>query len=273
MFFENGHLVVDGPSIATIVQIGPLAIRWYALAYIGGVVGGWYLLAQMLRRRNAPLTYHQSADLIFWVMIGVVLGGRVGYILFYGLDSYLANPVTLLQVWDGGMAYHGGALGTLIAVLAYAARHQLNGWRIFDYVVCVQPIGQLLGRIANFINGELWGAPTSAPWGVIFLSTDPTGQPRHPSQLYEALLEGALLLVVLQWLFWRTDMYQRPWALTGAYMATFGIARFLVEFVREPDAQLVGLTGPLHMGQWLSLPMIPVGLYLVSRGWRRSKTA
>jgi phosphatidylglycerol:prolipoprotein diacylglycerol transferase len=248
------------------LRIGPFAVRWYALAYIGGLFGGWWLLARMLRRSCAPLSRVQLEAFVVWAMFGVILGGRLGYVLAYDLNDYLRRPLEIFAVWHGGMSFHGGALGLLAATILFCRIKGLSWLRVFDYVVVVQPIGQGLGRLANFFNGELWGAPTTLPWGVIFRAGDP---PRHPSQLYEFALEGVALLAGLSWLFWRTRARLRPGLLMGAYALGFGILRMAVEFIREPDEQLAGRTGPLHMGQWLSLPMIALGVFLIVRALKR----
>ena len=264
--FINGHLAVLNDAPPVLFSIGPFAVRWYALAYIGGLFGGWWTLARMLRRSCAPLSKVQLEEFVAWAMLGVVLGGRLGYVLAYDLGSYLRQPLEILAVWHGGMSFHGGALGLLAATILFCRSKGLSWLRVFDYVVVVQPVGQGLGRLANFFNGELWGAPTTAPWGVIFRLGDP---PRHPSQLYEFALEGVALFAGLSWLFWRTEARRRPGLLMGAYALGFGLFRMAVEFIREPDAQLAGRTGPLHMGQWLSLPMIALGLFLIVRALKR----
>jgi phosphatidylglycerol:prolipoprotein diacylglycerol transferase len=262
----NGHLAVLNTAPPVLVQVGPFAIRWYALAYMGGLLGGWWLLTRMLRRSCAPLSRVQVEELVVWAAAGVILGGRLGYVLVYDLWDYLRHPLEIVAVWHGGMSFHGGGLGLLAATILFCRTKGLNWLRVFDYVVVVQPIGQGLGRLANFFNGELWGAPTTLPWGVIFRAGDP---PRHPSQLYEFVLEGVVLLVGLSWLFWRTEARRRPGLLMGAYSLGFGVFRMAVELVREPDQQLVGQTGPLHMGQWLSLPMIALGVFLIVRALKR----
>ena len=228
------------PIDPVLVHIGPLAIRWYALSYVAGLFLGWWYILK-LNKRSEVMTREQVDDLFVWVALGVLLGGRIGYILFYGGAAYLKHPLEMLEVWKGGMSFHGGLLGDLLA--------------------CTAPIGLFLGRIANFVNGELWGRPTLAPWGVIFPNA-PGDFPRHPSQIYEALMEGVLLFSLLAYLFFLTGTRRRPGQLAGVFLVGYGLARFLVEFVREPDAGMImGLT----RGQVLSLPMIAVGLYLIHR--------
>jgi phosphatidylglycerol:prolipoprotein diacylglycerol transferase len=242
-----------------LVEIGPLAIRWYALSYVAGLfIGWWYILK--LNKRGDVLTREQIDDLFVWVALGVILGGRIGYILFYGLDRYLAEPMEMIKVWKGGMSFHGGLVGVGLALILFSRLRKVPLWRLSDLMACTAPIGLFLGRIANFINGELWGRPTLQPWGMVF----PTGGnvPRHPSQLYEAFLEGILLFSILAVLYFFTRAKDRPGLLTGVFLLGYGLSRAAVELVREPDAGLImGLT----RGQALSLPMIAVGLFLIQR--------
>jgi len=251
------------------LQLGPLALRWYSLAYIVGILAAWWLLMRMVQRPGSPMTASQVDDLITWATLGVILGGRLGYVLFYNPGQYLDDPLAALKLWEGGMSFHGGLAGVILAMLLYARSQGLSGLRILDYVAVVSPIGLFLGRLANFINGELWGRPTNGTWGIIFPDAGP--EPRHPSQLYEAVLEGLLLLVVLKLLFWFTDARLKPGLLGGIFMLGYGLSRFMIEFFREPDAHLGVLPFGLTMGQTLSLPLIAVGLFLlVSVGRRES---
>ena len=250
-------------------QIGPVAIRWYSLAYLAGIILGWWYLLKLIDRPGAPMARRHADDMVFYATLGIILGGRLGYVLFYKPASYLANPIDILRLWDGGMSFHGGVIGTSLGIFYLARKHQLNWLRIHDYVACTVPLGLLFGRLANFVNGELWGRPTDVPWGVIF----PTGGDvaRHPSQIYEAGLEGLLLFIILWFLFWRTDARYYPGRLVGTFLLGYGLSRFLVEFYREPDSHLVAFaqeTG-LHMGQWLSLPMILGGIWLIATSKRR----
>jgi phosphatidylglycerol:prolipoprotein diacylglycerol transferase len=277
------------PEIFTIPVFGmELALRWYALAYIVGIVIGWRLVVATVRRPAlwpggvAPMTPADVEDLLTWVILGVILGGRLGYVLFYQPGYYLSNPTQILQVWQGGMAFHGGLLGVVLAVIVFSRARGINRVSVADVLCMVTPVGLLLGRIANFINAELWGRPTDLPWGVIFPGGAAQDCPdvvaglcaRHPSQLYEAALEGLVLGAVLLWLGWRRGALRLPGTLTGVFFAGYGSARFLVEFVRQPDAQFVSPGNPLGlawhvagygltMGQVLSLPMIAFGLGLV----------
>jgi phosphatidylglycerol:prolipoprotein diacylglycerol transferase len=244
------------------LDLGFFQLRWYSLAYLIGILGGWWYCLKMLDRPGAPMARRHADDMVFYGTLGVILGGRLGYVLFYRPEFYLANPLEILQLWDGGMSFHGGAAGTSIAMFYLAWKNQLNVLRVHDYVSCVVPIGLFLGRLANFVNGELWGRPSDAPWAVVF----PTGGPvaRHPSQLYEAGLEGLLLFAILAFLFWRTDARYRPGLLTGVFVLGYGLSRFLVEFYRQPDPGLENLSWGLTMGQTLTVPMILAGLYLIA---------
>ena len=250
-------------TIPAIGGVGPFALRWYSLAYIGGILLGWYYLTQLLKRPDAPMTRPQADDFITWATLGIIIGGRLGYVVFYNLQQYIANPLEILRLWDGGMSFHGGVIGMTIAIVWFSRRNKLNWLRVCDYIACVVPIGQMLGRLANFVNGELWGRPTGTSWGVIF-PDDVLHVARHPSQLYEAFAEGLVLLLILAWQFYRTDARLKPGLLVGVFTGGFGIFRFIIEYFREPDIQ-VGYLTPLHltMGQILCFPMILLGLALI----------
>jgi phosphatidylglycerol:prolipoprotein diacylglycerol transferase len=253
------------------LDLGFFELRWYSLAYLAGIfVGYWYLL-KLIKQPGAPMARRHADDLVFYSALGIILGGRIGYVLFYNLGYYLQHPLDILKLWDGGMSFHGGMIGTVLGIIYLARKEKLNWLRIHDYVACCVPFGLLFGRLANFVNHELWGAPAQSdiPWAVRFPEIVQgvlvTGPPRHPSQLYEAILEGLVLFAILAWMFWKTKARYEPGKLVGTFVFFYGIFRFLVEFVREPDAQLVGFaqaTG-LHMGQWLSLPMIVLGVWLM----------
>ena len=249
-----------------------LPLRFYSLAYIVGIFTGYWLVKKMLTQPGAPMAERHVDDLLFWAMLGVILGGRLGYVLFYNLEQYLADPVGIVRLWDGGMSFHGGVIGVTLAIWWIARRNQLSFLRICDYVACVVPIGMLLGRLANFVNGELWGRVTDVRWAMTFPCDlpAPAGEcvssmlARHPSQLYQAGLEGLFMLLLMSWLFWRTKARYNPGMLVGIFAAGMGLARFVNEFFREPDAQLLQFaqdTG-LSMGQWLTIPMILLGLWL-----------
>jgi phosphatidylglycerol:prolipoprotein diacylglycerol transferase len=259
------------------LDLGFFELRWYSLAYLAGIfIGYWYLL-KLLKEPGAPMARRHADDLVFYAALGIILGGRLGYVLFYNLGYYLQNPVDILKLWDGGMSFHGGVVGTTLGILYLARKEKLPWLRVHDYVACCVPFGLLFGRLANFVNHELWGAESNVAWAVRFPEIAANGEqilgpPRHPTQLYEAGLEGLVLFGILWWLFWKTDARYQPGKLVGAFILFYGIFRFLVEFVREPDAQfadtIVEASG-LHMGQWLSVPMIAGGLYLMLTATRR----
>ena len=253
-----------------IVQLGPFALRWYSMAYVAGIVIGYFYLLKLIALPGAPMARRHADDLVFYAALGIMIGGRLGYVLFYNPGFYLENPLAILKLWDGGMSFHGGVLGTTAGIIWLAWKHKLNWLRLHDYVACCVPFGLFFGRLANFINQELWGAQTSVPWAVRFEEAGPLGNvlgpPRHPSQLYEAGLEGLVLFAILAFMFWRTNARYEPGKLVGAFLFFYGIFRFGVEFIREPDQQLAAFaqaTG-LHMGQWLTIPMILGGAYLMA---------
>lgn len=238
-----------------IVQIGPLAIRWYGMMYLLGFVGSYFIMRHVARLRKLPIDGEMIADLLFYAVIGVVAGGRLGYCLFYNAPYYLRHPLEILFVWQGGMSFHGGLLGVLLTLILFSRRRRIPLLMLGDVVVAGVPLGLGLGRIGNFINGELWGRATDLPWGMVFPGAGP--HPRHPSQLYEAGLEGAVLLLVIYWLHRRRAARGIP---TFAFVFAYGLVRFLVEFVRQPDSHLGFLWGGATMGQLLSLPMLLIGL-------------
>jgi phosphatidylglycerol:prolipoprotein diacylglycerol transferase len=240
---------------------GPFSLRWYSLAYIAGIAGAWWLLTRMIRQPGAPLSQTQLDDYITWATLGVIGGGRLGYVIFYNPDQYLADPVSILRLWDGGMSFHGGCFGVIAACFLHGWWAKFSGLRLLDYVATVTPLGLGLGRLANFVNGELWGRPTGTDWGIIFPDAGP--EPRHPSQLYEAGLEGVVLLAVLSFLFWRTGARLRPGLLSGVFGIGYGLSRTIIENYREPDRQLGILESGLTMGQTLSLPLILAALLLL----------
>lgn len=251
-----------------IFSIGFFTLRWYSLAYIAGILVGWWYLLKLLAQPGAPMARRHADDLVFYATLGIILGGRIGYVLFYAPEMLL-HPVRILRLWDGGMSFHGGVIGTSIGIILFARKHKLDWLRVHDYIACVVPFGLFFGRLANFVNGELWGKPADVPWAIVFERTVPFDVPepaRHPSQLYEAGLEGIVLFAILWFAFWRTKARYQPGKLVGLFVLGYGVARFIVEFFREPDAQFRGTfveaTG-IHMGQWLCVPMIAGGLYLV----------
>jgi phosphatidylglycerol:prolipoprotein diacylglycerol transferase len=264
-------LAIPFPAIdPVLVEIGPVAIRWYALAYIVGLVGGWLMARDIAKRDSvwggvARPSPESLDDLLVYVAFGVILGGRLGYVLFYNLDFFIDNPGQVVAVWQGGMSFHGGLAGAVGGVWLFARRQKLSPLTVADICAVVAPVGIFLGRIANFIKPELWGRTTDVPWGVIFPGAGPL--PRHPSQLYEAALEGALLLIVLLMLV-RAGWLRRPGMLTGAFAVGYGIARIICEFFREPDPQLGFLFGGATMGMVLSAPLIAVGFAFIARARR-----
>ena len=257
------------------LDLGFFQLRWYSLAYLAGIfIGYWYLL-KLIKQPGAPMARRHADDLVFYAALGIIFGGRLGYVLFYNLPYYLEHPVDILKLWDGGMSFHGGVIGTSLGILYLARKEGLNWLRVHDYVACCVPFGLFFGRLANFINQELWGAPTDVPWAIRFVEVTPygpmLGSPRHPSQLYEAGLEGIILFLILWFMFWRTKARYEPGKLVGAFILFYGLFRFVIEFIREPDSQLVEFaqaTG-LHMGQWLTVPMILGGIYLMATAKKR----
>ncbi|MBI1220942.1 MAG: prolipoprotein diacylglyceryl transferase [Rhodobacteraceae bacterium] len=278
------------PEVFSVTIAGySFALRWYALAYITGLLIGWWIVIRLVRashlwpRASPPMNSKQVEDLLTWVILGVVLGGRIGYVLFYDLPYYLKRPLGIFEVWHGGMSFHGGFLGVALALVFYARSRKIPLLSAADVLAVATPPGLMLGRIANFINGELWGLPSHLPWAVAF--PGPAAQncgpnwlticTRHPSQIYEALMEGVILGALLLWLAWRRGWLKYPGRLTGTFFAGYGLARFIVEFFRQADAQFIsaadpagnvisfGTLGGLSMGQVLSLPMIAIGLGVI----------
>lgn len=275
------------------------ALRWYALAYIIGILIGWRLCSAAIGNHKLwlantpPLSKGQLDDLLVWIVVGVIIGGRLGFVFFYNPEYYLQNPIAILQVWQGGMSFHGGLIGVALAVLVYCLRNKLQFLSVSDVLALGTPAGLFLGRIANFVNNELWGRPTDLPWGVVFPGEIAQACPgveglcaRHPSQLYEAFLEGIVLGGLLLFLAWRRGWLKWPGAVTGVFIAGYATARILVEFVRQPDTQFIADGNPvghvLHfdgwgitMGQLLSSPMAILGAWLIcitAFGWQSRKS-
>jgi phosphatidylglycerol:prolipoprotein diacylglycerol transferase len=254
-----------------LVHLGPLAIRWYALAYIVGILLGWVYARAIIGSGRlwaggkAPLTLAQFDDFVLWVTLGIILGGRTGYVLFYNLPHFAAHPLEIFQLWNGGMSFHGGFTGCVVAVVLFAQRQKFSILSLGDLTCAAGPFGIFLGRIANFINGELWGRAADVPWAMVFPSGGPI--PRHPSQLYEAGLEGLLLLAVLAALI-RAGALKRPGLIVGAFAVVYALARTSAEFFREPDAQLGFLWGGLTMGMLLSIPLFLAGVAFIVYAWQ-----
>ena len=248
--------------------IGPLGVRWYSLAYIAGLVFAWWFLKREARKPGAPMAPGHIDDFFTWATIGVIAGGRLGYVLFYNFPKYVASPIDILFLWDGGMSFHGGLIGVVLSIILFCRDRNIDLMRFSDQIAVVAPVGLLFGRLANFINGELWGRATDVSWAMRFPS-DPLNLPRHPSQLYEAFGEGLLLFLILLTVTKRTRLAKTmPGLVAGLFFIGYGTARFLVEFVREPDAHL-GLMAGVSRGQVLSVPMFLFAAWLISQGVRR----
>ncbi|HEX9808574.1 MAG TPA: prolipoprotein diacylglyceryl transferase [Alphaproteobacteria bacterium] len=262
-------LAIPFPAIdPVLVEIGPFAIRWYALAYIAGLIAGWWIVSRLAERPPAPglpaaMTRAQVDDFLLWATLGVILGGRIGYVLFYQPGYFLDHPLGIFAVWQGGMSFHGGLLGVVCAIVLFCRRRGVAILALGDLISLVAPIGLFLGRLANFVNGELYGRVSDVPWAMVFPGGGP--EPRHPSQLYEAMLEGVVLLAILAALARFGGARARPGLITGAFFAGYGTFRVIGEMFREPDPQLGFLVLGTTMGQWLSLPLIAVGLWLILR--------
>ena len=251
------------------LDLGFFQIKWYSIAYITGIVVGWWYLLNLIAQPGSPMARRHADDLVFYATLGIIIGGRLGYALFYAPQLLFSSGI--FRLWDGGMSFHGGMIGTSIGIILFARHEKLEWLRIHDYLACAVPFGLFFGRVANFVNGELWGKPSNVPWAIVFPDTVMPGiidPARHPSQLYEAGLEGIALFAILWFAFWRTKARYEPGKLVGLFLLGYGLARFTVEFFREPDGQFREWAGgffanTIHMGQVLTLPMIVGGLYLV----------
>ena len=270
------------------IALGSFTLRWYSLAYLGGILLGYWHLSKMIKAPGAPMAQRHADDLFFYCTLGIILGGRLGYAMFYkpdlfvGFDGDGLVSWELLRLWDGGMSFHGGVIGVLVAIAWVCRQGDLKFMRIADYIAVNVPFGMMFGRLANFVNGELWGRETDVPWGMIFCDMQKTanacltsGTVRHPSQLYEAALEGALLIVVLLYMFWRTNARYRPGLLVGVFTVGVAGGRFIVEFFREPDAHLseFAASSGLSMGQWLTIPLILIGMFVAVRALQKPPLA
>ena len=265
--FEITTAALPFPEIDPIIfSIGFFHLRWYALAYLGGILLGWFMLKKITAKDGDPIGHPPLDSLINTGIIGIILGGRLVYVVFYNPSYFLSHPEKILAVWEGGLAFHGGFLGMVIAIILTARKHHVSMIGLGDLIALVAPIGIFFGRLANFINGELYGRITDVPWGVIFPRTN--GEPRHPSQIYEALLEGLLLFMILV-VAWRMGARQRPGMLMGIYISGYGIARITVENFRQPDQQLGFIVSGVTMGQILSLPMVLIGAWLIQAAFKK----
>lgn len=275
--FEDLHLS-KGIDFGFSVFGVPVMLRFYSLAYIAGIALGYWHLTRMVKAPGAPMAARHAEDLFFYCTLGIILGGRLGYATFYtggdtGIPSLWTHPAELVRLWDGGMSFHGGVIGVIAAIAWVSLRGHLNFLRVSDYIAVNVPFGMMFGRLANFVNGELWGRVTDVPWAIIFPQAGPL--PRHPSQLYEAALEGLLLVIVLLFTFWKTKARFRPGLLVGLFTAGIAAARFTVEFFREPDAQLADFAreSGLSMGQWLTIPLFVLGVAVMVRALIRPPLA
>ncbi len=258
------------PQIDPIIfSVGPLAIRWYALAYVIGIVFGFLFLKKLNRLKPIVLCDNALDDIILFSVLGIVFGGRIGYVFFYDLEKFFFDPKTIFFIWKGGMSFHGGLIGLIFSLFLLSKKHKFNFIRSLDLVSCVAPIGLFFGRIANFINAELYGKITDVPWAVIFPNT--SGLPRHPSQIYEALLEGILLFIIMNILVRKNNIRKKEGMLGGIFIASYGACRIFIEFFREPDIQIGYILNYFTMGQVLSLPMIIIGCYFIFRKVKISK--
>jgi phosphatidylglycerol:prolipoprotein diacylglycerol transferase len=266
-------LVIQFPEIDPIaLAIGPFAIRWYALSYVVSLLLGWWLARQLCRYewlwgRKPPLNDQGVDDFLLYMACGIVLGGRLGYVLFYNPSYYAANPLEALAIWHGGMSFHGGLLGCVLALVLLARRYKAGLYELFDLGAAVAPIGLFFGRIANFVNGELWGRPTDVSWAMIFPLAGP--EPRHPSQLYQAMLEGLVLFAIMM-ITVRLGGFKRPGLVSGLFLIAYGVFRSVGEHFRQPDAQIGFLAGGLTMGTLLSVPMVALGAAFLVRAWRKA---
>jgi phosphatidylglycerol:prolipoprotein diacylglycerol transferase len=261
-------LALSYPMIDPVaLQIGPIAIRWYALAYIAGLLIGWRIVLRHIRRNPEPPMLRADADdFLVWAIVAVIVGGRLGYVVFYNPGYYLERPLEVLFLWHGGMSFHGGLVGVIVALVVFCRQRNLDLLRVADLVTSVVPVGLFFGRIANFINAELWGRTTDVPWAMVFPGAGPA--PRHPSQLYEAFLEGIVLLIVLQWLYSNPKVRERPGVVAGVFLLAYAAIRIFIELYRQPDGQVGFLAAGTTLGQWLSVPLVVLGAALLVRARR-----
>ncbi|MEX0852055.1 MAG: prolipoprotein diacylglyceryl transferase, partial [Bauldia sp.] len=267
-------LALPFPAIdPVLIEVGPFAIRWYALAYVVGIFVGWWYAKRLTANPGlwgaggAPLKPTDIDDFVVWATLGIILGGRIGYVLFYDLARFVERPADIVAIWEGGMSFHGGFLGTILAMVLFARARRIPAWSLIDVIAPAVTFGLFFGRLANFINGELWGRVSEVPWAMVFPGAGP--EPRHPSQLYEAGLEGLALFLFLRLLTHRLHRLTHPGFVSGGFAAGYGVARTVIEFFREPDEQVGFLAGGLTMGMALSLPMIAAGVVMMVWSSRR----
>jgi len=263
--------VIPFPAIDPVaVRLGPFAVRWYALAYVAGLVCAWWLVRRVGAGRAAIMSKRDADDILIWATLGVVLGGRLGYVLFYKPGYYINHLGEVFALWRGGMSFHGGMLGVILGAILFARARKLEMLSVGDLAALAAPIGLFFGRLANFVNGELWGRPSTVSWAMIFPDPRAGGEPRHPSQLYEAALEGIVLFALLLLAMRFLHSLRRPGEIGGLFLIGYGVARITAEFFREPDAHLGFLFAGATMGQLLSLPMIAAGIWLVWNARRKA---
>jgi len=270
-----GFLAIPYPAIDPVaLRIGPLAVKWYGLAYVAGLLLGRYYVKALLQQgrlwpsEKRPFTPDKVDDLLLFMTVGVLLGGRLGYVLFYQPQFFLTHPLEIVAVWNGGMSFHGALLASIVAVVLFARRVGADPWSVMDLAAAAAPMGLFFGRLANFINAELWGRASTVPWAMVFPDAGPL--PRHPSQLYEALTEGLVLFAVLWWLTHRRQALRTPGVIGGAFLVGYGLARSFCEFFREPDAGHILTVGPFTAGIFYSLPMVLVGVLAIRAAGKRS---
>lgn len=263
--------MIEYPNIDPVaLSLGPITIYWYGLTYVGGLVFAWWLGKQRARLPNSPIKESQIDDLIFYAALGIIIGGRVGYALFYGAGSLLDDPLRVFRIWEGGMAFHGGFLGVVIAMWFLCRNHKIEFGGLVDFIAPLAPVGLALGRLGNFINQELWGRPADVPWAMVF-PNDASGLARHPSQLYQFAMEGVLLFIIL---YWYTRVPRPRWSAAGLFLFGYGVFRSTAEFFREPDAHIgFDALGWITRGQLLSLPMIIAGAMIIIWAYRRDAKA
>lgn len=264
--------VINLPRLDPVaLQLGPVAIRWYSLGYIAGLGFVWWYVRRLAVQPRAAMSAAHIDDFITWAMLAIIIGGRIGYVIFYNFSAYLADPIAIFRLWDGGMSFHGGLIGVVLTIIWFVHKNKLDLMRVADVLALVSPVGIGLVRITNFINGELWGRTTDVPWAMIF-PNDPSGLPRHPSQLYEALGEGLILFAILMFLYHKTRLAKEaPGVIAGVFFAGYGLVRFLVEFVRQPDAHIGIMEIGLTRGQLLTIPMFLFAAWLISKGVRTKR--